>query len=97
MKSTTIVVITALVAFGVMATGAVLLIGNSSQATEHLGLLFALFGTMIPSLVALLHAAKASSNTNGALDDRMEAAFYRAQNVRRKEVIAERVDEDPSI
>lgn len=92
MKASTINVITvlgAIVALAAFATGAILFTADTDQGMSRIGLLLAFFGTIVPSLVAALHAGKAREQTNGSLDERIEAGVYRAQAVRRREVIDE--------
>lgn len=80
------VVVGALVAFVMFGLAAVLLVSPGPESTTRLGLVFGLIGTIVPVLLVLLRADQSAKQTNGTLDDRIEAAVYRAQNVRRRQV-----------
>ena len=79
-----VTVVGAIVAIAAFATGAILFTADSDTGMARIGLLMAFFGTIIPSLIAALHAGKAREQTNGSLDARIEAGVYRAQEVRRR-------------
>lgn len=86
-----------LIALTAFALGAVLMIAPGPESTQRLALFFGLVGTGAAALVALLRADQAQSQTNGALDDRIEAAVYRAQAVRRREIAEQRVLSSPAL
>lgn len=85
----TVVIVAALIAFAALATGAIMFI-SGDQAMEKIGVLFALFGTIIPTLVAALRSDQAASRadrtvqqTNGNLDSRIANAVAAALQARR--------------
>jgi hypothetical protein len=59
-------IIGALVVFGAFGLAAVLLISDTGAATERLGLLFALFGTIVAALIGALRADQAATSTGAA-------------------------------
>lgn len=75
-------IVAALVTFAALATGAILFIAGD-QELERLGLLFAFFATIIPTLVAALRSDQAASQTNGSMDARIAAAVQAALQLRR--------------
>jgi hypothetical protein len=81
-RTSTSVIVAALVAFGAFATAAVLFVAGDA-ATERLGLLFALFGTIVAALIAALRSDHAATQTNGGLDRRIEDAVTAAMRARR--------------
>jgi len=82
-------IVGALVAFGAFATAAVLFMASTSDATQRLGLLFALFGTIVAALIGALRSDQAASSTgtsstiaaalNGNLDARIRNAVRAVQ------------------
>jgi hypothetical protein len=62
---------------------AVLFVSPGGEATQRLGLLFALLGTAMAALVGALRSDQAASGLNGGLDARIQAAVFQAQAVRR--------------
>jgi hypothetical protein len=80
-SSSVLVIVGALVAFGAFATAAVLFI-NGDGATERLGLLFAMFGTIVAALIAALRSDHAAKLLNGGLDDRIYEQVEAALAVR---------------
>ena len=74
-------VLAALIFFGLAG---VLFISEGPESTPRLGLLFGLLGLAIPTLLGALKATQAQEQTNGKLDDRIEAGVLRAMAARRK-------------
>jgi hypothetical protein len=76
--------IAALVAFGAFGLAAVLLLTDSDAATQRLGLLFALFGSIVAALISALRADKAATQTDqtsqiaSALDGMFDARVSEA-------------------
>lgn len=84
-KPSAAIVIGALVAVVAMALAAILFIGpESDAATQRLGLFFGLIGLVVTSLLAVLRADQAATQTNGKLDARIRAAVLEAQKDRRR-------------
>jgi len=82
----------ALVAFGLAA---ILFVADGTAATERLGLFFALVGTVVAGLIAVLRADQAATQTNGTLDTRIAEAVAAAMESRRSsdsptEILAKR-------
>ncbi len=71
-----VAVLTAIVAVVGFAVAAVLFVSGNA-ATERLGLLFALLGTVIPALVAALRSdqAAASTNTTSSIAQALNGGF----------------------
>jgi len=69
-----------------VALAGVLFINEDGDSSQRLALLFGIIALVVPALIAMLRADQAKTQTNGALDGRIEAAVYRAQAVRRREV-----------
>jgi hypothetical protein len=59
-------IIGALVVFGAFGLAAVLFMSETGPATERLGLLFALFGTIVAALIGALRADQAATSTNAS-------------------------------
>ena len=59
-------IIGALVVFGAFGLAAVLFMSETGPATERLGLLFALFGTIVAALIGALRADQAANSTGVA-------------------------------
>jgi hypothetical protein len=78
-------IIGALVSLSAFALAAVLYVADSSATSERLGLLFALFGTIVAGLLAALRSDAAATSTNassniaaalnGAFDSRVRNAI----------------------
>lgn len=95
-KTSPVVIVGGLLVIVAFALAAILLVAPGPEATQRLGLFFAIVGTTVASLVAALKSSQAASNTNGSLDNRIEAAVFRAQNVRRREVRGEQAQAAPT-
>lgn len=78
----TIAALGALVAFGLLALAGTIMV-TGADSTQRLALLFGILGTGVATLVALLKADQAATQTNGALDKRIEAAVLRVNATRR--------------
>jgi hypothetical protein len=61
-----IAIIGALVVFGAFGLAATLFIADTSASGERLGLLFALFGTIVAALIGALRADQAASSTGAS-------------------------------
>lgn len=61
-------IIGALVVFGAFGLAAVLFMSETGPATERLGLLFALFGTIVAALIGALRADQAATSTSASSD-----------------------------
>ena len=59
-------IIGALVTFGAFGLAAVLFMSETGPTTERLGLLFALFGTIVAALIGALRADQAATSTGAA-------------------------------
>jgi len=59
-------IIGALVTFGAFGLAAVLFMSETGPATERLGLLFALFGTIVAALISALRSDQAATSTNAS-------------------------------
>lgn len=81
-------VLSALIFFGLAG---VLFISEGPESTSRLGLLFGLLGLAVPTLLGALKASQAQQQTNGKLEDRIEAGVLRAMATRRKRDPAETV------
>ena len=77
-------VLATMVAFGLLALAGVVLVSAGPESTQRLGLLFGILGVGITALAALVKAGQAAQNTNGKLDDRIEAGVHRALAARRR-------------
>lgn len=77
-----------------LALAAVLLVAPGDESMTRLGLFFGVLGTVTAALIGMLRADQGAKQTNGSLDGRIESAVYRAQAVRRREVLDER-DQEP--
>lgn len=75
-------VIAALVAIAAFSTAAVLFVAGDA-ALQRLGLLFAVFGLMIPGLVGALRSDQAATQTNGGLDARIQTGVETALKAHR--------------
>src|ERR1035437_10830984 len=77
MTQSRIAIIGALVSISAFALAAVLFVVDSGAATERLGLLFALFGTIVAGLLAALRsdAAAVSTNTSSNIATALNGAF----------------------
>ncbi len=85
----TLAIVGALVAIAGLATAAVLWT-TGDQALERLGILVAVFASIIPGLISVLRSDQAAASshqaaeqTNGTLDARIQAAVQAAVQVRR--------------
>ena len=67
-----------------LALAGVLLIQPGTEATQRLGLFFGVLGTVVAALIGMLRADQGAKQTNGSLDERIEAAVFRAQLARRR-------------
>ena len=65
-KYSPLAIIAALVSLSAFALAAVLFVAVSGAAAERLGLLFALFGTIVAGLLAALRADAAAVSTNAS-------------------------------
>lgn len=81
-RNSTLTIVAALVAIAVLATAGVLFT-TGDAAMERLALLMAVFGTIIPGLVASLRADQAAQQTNGNLDRRIREGVQDAMQARR--------------
>jgi hypothetical protein len=80
-----VAIIGSLVSISAFALAAVLFVANTGAATERLGLLFALFGTIVAGLLSALRSDAAATSTNatsniatalnGAFDTRVRNAM----------------------
>lgn len=77
-------VLATMVAFGCLALLGVVLVQSGPESTQRLGLLFGILATGVAALAALVKAGQSASNTNGKLDQRIEAAVHRANAARRR-------------
>lgn len=77
-----IAALSALVAFGLLALAGTMMV-TGPDSMQRLALLFGILGTGVATLVAMLKADQAATQTNGSLDDRIQAAVHRAQAARR--------------
>jgi hypothetical protein len=77
MTQSRIAIIGALVSISAFALAAVLFVVDSGAATERLGLLFALFGTIVAGLLAALRsdAAAVSTSSSSAIASALNGAF----------------------
>lgn len=89
MKLTALAIVGALVAISLAATAAVMFT-TGNQALERLGILVAVFASIIPGLISALRAdaaavssAQAAESTNGSLEARMRRAVQDAVGARR--------------
>jgi hypothetical protein len=77
-------IVGALVAFGAFALAAGLFVSDTSAATERLGLLFGMFGTIVAALISALRSdaaavsTSATSNIATALDGAFDARVRNA-------------------
>lgn len=77
-----VVIVAGLVAIASLATAAVLW-SSGDAALERLALLFAVFASIIPGLIAALRSDQAAAQTNGSLDGRIQTAVQDALMARR--------------
>jgi hypothetical protein len=82
MRISIAVIVGGLVAIAALATAAVLFV-SGDQSLERLAVLVAVFGSIVPGLVASLKADQASTQTNGNLDERIERAVGKVVGSRR--------------
>ena len=77
MTQSRIAIIAALVSISAFALAAVLFVVDSSASAERLGLLFALFGTIVAGLLAALRsdAAAMATNTSSSIAIALNGAF----------------------
>lgn len=86
-----VVIVGGLVAIAALATAAILFV-NGDASVERLGLLFAMFGLMVPNLIAALRADHAATQTaassniatalNGEFEQRVAYAVDRVPTAR---------------
>lgn len=76
------VIVAGLVAVAGLATASVLW-ASGDEALERLALLFAVFASIIPGLIAALRSDQAAAQTNGSLDGRIQNAVQDALMARR--------------
>ena len=72
-----VAIIGSLVSIGAFALAAVLFVADTGAATERLGLVFALFGTIVAGLLSALRsdAAATSTNSTSAIANALNGAF----------------------
>lgn len=83
-RLSTAAIVGGLTAFGCMALAAIILVGDTQDAMQRIGLFFGFIGIVIPTLLGMLRSDQAAKQTNGSLDERIEAALLRAQSARRR-------------
>lgn len=77
----------ALVAIAAFGTAAVLFVASGDESIQRLGLLFALFGVMVPAIISVLKTDRTEAQTvsvgniakalNGQFEERVEGAVQR--------------------
>ena len=92
-NNSNLVIVAGVIVLTLFALAGVLLIADTEHSTEKLGLLFGVIGTGLAAFVGMLRADQARSNTNGKLDDRIQAAVHRANAARRRGDVPARPDE----
>lgn len=92
-------IIGALVAFGAFGLAAVLFIGGNAS-TERLGLLFAMFGTIVAALIGALRAdqgAKTGVSTHSLVDGQTAALLdLTAKSSKAEGVLEGKADDQPA-
>jgi hypothetical protein len=98
-KFSNLAIVGGLTAAMCLALAAILLVQEGSESTQRLALFFGIVGSITAALIGMLRADQAHTQTNGGLDARIEAGVYRAQAVRRAEVVEEICDDqvDPRV